>query len=585
MTTVYTWICIEEMDMEIKQLKMLLIEDSEDDALLLSRELIKQGYEPDIKRVVFREEIQAALLDSVWDIIISDHNMPGLSSDAVLEMVLQSNCDAPFIIVSGSIGEDIAVAAMKMGAHDYIMKDNLTRLVPAIERELRESKTRIEHKKAQAIIQHMAYHDALTGLTNRNEFETRLKDIFDFHKSEKKKHVLLYIDLDQFKIINDTCGHVAGDTLLKQLAEILKNSVRSSDTLSRLGGDEFGVLLTDCSIKGAMTIAETILNDINDFRFSWEGKSFVVGASIGLIHFSGSDYRDIAAILSAADMACYEAKDLGRNRIQVYQHDNQNMLQRRGEMLSVSELNNALESNSFVLFQQKIVSLNDKVNDQHFSEALLRMVSPQGKLVMPGAFIPAAERYNIMPKLDRWVIEHVFEHLSLVRNQANSPEVMFINLSGNSLSDDSLFVFIRDKLKCFNIPAEQICFEITETAAIINLNDAVAFIKEIKSEGFKFALDDFGAGLSSFSYLKAIPVDFIKIDGSFICDMLDDPMDAAIVESVNRIGHVAGLKTIAEFAESEEILHRINEVGIDFAQGYGIHRPEYMCGMTLAVNN
>lgn len=559
--------------MHTMPLKLLIVEDSEDDALLLARQLRKAGYEPDMLRVTTRREIESALTQKEWDIVISDHNIPGLSSEAVLDMVKSSGVDLPFIIVSGSIGEDIAVAAMKTGAHDYIMKDNLARLVPAIERELREHETRQAHRRAQEVIHHLAYHDALTGLTNRHEFETRINDLLTNPAHINTENVLLYIDLDQFKIINDTCGHVAGDELLKQLATLLSSTIRKMDTLSRLGGDEFGVLLLNCDLEHASSIAQNILDIIKDFRFSWETKTFTVGASIGMVQFNGGSYKDLTSVLSAADMACYAAKDLGRNRIHLYNEDEANILKRQGEMQWVSRINMALEENRFVLYAQKIIGLN-KNKSRANVEFLVRMIDVDGELVLPGAFIPAAERYNLMNQIDFWVIKHAFLAFAEMIKAGDTPDLIFINLSGASLSDDGIFHFIREQVETSGISPGRVCFEITETAAISNLNVAVTFMHEMKRLGFRFALDDFGAGLSSFAYLKTIPVDFLKVDGSFIRDMLDDEMDAAIVDSIQRIAHVAGLETIAEFVESEMILAKLVEIDFDYAQGYAIHTPE-----------
>ncbi len=555
-------------------LNVLIVEDSEDDTFLLERELKRGGFVPSVTRVVKEKDLAVALRDPNWDIVISDHNIPGLSSGVVLELVQASGLDVPFIIVSGSIGEDIAVSAMRTGAHDYIMKDNLVRLVPAITRELREAETRRAHKKAQEVIHHLAYHDSLTGLSNRHVIEDRINQLLADISQDQPSHILLYIDLDQFKIINDTSGHIAGDELLKQLARMLKGLIRTDDVLSRLGGDEFGVLLRSCGIKQAESIAKNILAVIQDFKFVWDTKTFTVGASIGLVEFTGYMYKDMASVLSAADMACYAAKDLGRNRIHIYSEEEVNILRRQGEMLWVSTINDALEKNRFCLYQQKIASLASTDDEDYQIEFLVRMLDHAGELILPGAFIPAAERYNLMNQIDCWVIKNAFAAFIGMQELTDSPGMAFINLSGVSLCDENTLAVIKHELENTSIKPEQICFEVTETAAIANLSSAVTFIDELKQLGFQFALDDFGVGLSSFSYLKSLPVDYLKVDGGFIRDMLSDPMDAAIVESINKIGHVAGLKTIAEFVESEAINIRLKELGFDLAQGYAIHIPE-----------
>jgi len=554
-------------------LRVLLIEDSEDDALLIVRELRKGGYAPEWVRVDTSEGLEHALHSDAWDIVITDHNMPRFSSQAALEIMKQSAMDVPIIIVSGSIGEDIAVEAMKGGAHDYIMKDRLARLVPAVDRELREAKNRNAHRRAQEVIRHLAYHDALTGLVNRVEFENSVRHALRT-ASEGARHALLYLDLDQFKVINDTCGHVAGDELLRQLAMLLKEPIRESDTLARLGGDEFGVLLAHCSLDKAQSVAERMLQLIREFRFVWQDKTFAIGASAGLVIIDGSG-QTLSDLLRAADMACYAAKERGRNRVHVYRPDDAELLQRHGEMQWISRLQRALEEDRFVLFSQPIVSLSPAKDSARQAELLLRLRGDDGTLILPGAFIPAAERYSLMPELDRWVVRHAFTNIARWGGP-DSDGVLgkcFINLSGATLSDDGFAGYVREQLRVHAVAPESVCFEITETAAIANLASALEFIGEVKRLGCQVALDDFGAGLSSFSYLKTLRADFLKIDGSFIRNMLADPMDAAIVEAINSVGHVAGLETIAEFVETPEIKEALARIGVDYAQGYGIALP------------
>jgi len=517
--------------------------------------------------------LQAALDEAKWDIVITDHNLPEFGSEAAIQQVKQTGLDLPIIIVSGSIGEEVAVEAMKSGAHDYIMKGNLSRLVPAIERELREAKNRHEHRDAQETIQYLAYHDALTGLCNRSEFERRLVRALQ-NASADNQHALFYLDLDQFKIVNDTCGHVAGDELLKQITTLLKGPVRDSDTLARLGGDEFGVLLQHCSLTHAEEVAERMLQLIKEFRFAWQDKTFSIGVSIGLVMLDNSNQTH-TELLRAADMACYAAKDNGRGRIHVYRPDDVELANRRGEMEWVSQLTRALQDDQFVLHKQCIIAL-DGATTGPSCEFLLRLKDRQGNLILPGAFIPAAERYDLMPKLDRWVLTQAFAHLArqFATHHAKADSIYFINLSGATLGDISYLKFVKEALSRNGIPPQSICFEVTETAAIANLSNALSFIQNVKTLGCKVALDDFGTGLSSFSYLKTLTADYLKIDGGFVRDMLHDPMDAAIVQAINNIGHVAGLKTIAEFVENTDIQTRLAEIGVDYAQGYGIHRPE-----------
>jgi diguanylate cyclase (GGDEF)-like protein len=552
-------------------LRVLLVEDSEDDAALILRELRRGGYEPDCRRVDTAADLEAALERDTWDIVITDHNLPGYSSEVTLATLKRSGLDIPVIIVSGSIGESIAVDAMKNGAHDYIMKDNLVRLVPAIARELRETKNRYAHRRAQETIQHLAYHDALTGLANRLEFEAQVQKALR-SVSDGARHALLYMDLDQFKIINDTCGHEAGDELLRQLAVVLRVPVREGDTLARLGGDEFGVLLTHCALEHALQVAERMLQLVKDFRYVWQDKTFAIGVSIGLVMLEERS-QTLSDVLRIADMACYAAKDRGRNRVHVYRADDAELLQRHGEMQWVARLKRALEEDRFELFRQCIEPLGQN-SDRH-CEFLLRMLDDRGERILPGAFIPAAERYNLMPDIDRWVVRHAFAFLAQRSASTDSEvsDVFFINLSGATLSDDQFASDVIEQIVAHGLSPASIGFEITETAVIANLSSAVQFIDKVKQLGCRIALDDFGAGLSSFSYLKTIHADYLKIDGGFIKDMLDDPMDHAIVEAINHIGHVVGLKTIAEFVESDAIKQRLIEIGVDYAQGYAIQRP------------
>jgi diguanylate cyclase (GGDEF)-like protein len=552
-------------------LRVLLVEDSEDDATLLVRELRKGGYVPEFQRVDTGTDLEAALLHDSWDIIITDHNLPGFSSVAALAIIKRSELDIPVIIVSGSIGESIAVEAMKNGAHDYIMKDNLTRLVPAITRELRETKNRHAHRHAQKTIQHLAYHDPLTGLANRHEFDRQLQNSLRA-VGAGVQHALLYMDLDQFKVINDTCGHVAGDELLRQLALLLRAPIREGDSLARLGGDEFGMLLTSCPPEKALQVSERMLQLIKDFHFVWQDKTFSIGASIGLVMLDDRALT-LSDVMRMADMACYAAKDRGRNRVQVYRADDAELLQRHGEMQWVGRLNHALAENRFELFRQHIVPLGDS-NDRH-CEFLLRMLDERGEYILPGAFIPAAERYNLMPSIDRWVVRNSLAFLAQCSAGADrsTREIFFINLSGATLSDDKFATFVTEQIKAQGLPPALIGFEITETAVIANFSNAINFIEKVKQLGCQVALDDFGSGLSSFSYLKSIRADYLKIDGGFIKDMLDDPMDHAIVEAINNIGHVVGLKTIAEFVESDATKQRLTEIGVDYAQGNAIQRP------------
>lgn len=424
------------------------------------------------------------------------------------------------------------------------------------------------------LLSYHATHDELTGLNNRRQFERRLSELLHSARNSGLHHALCYLDLDQFKIVNDTCGHVAGDTLLHQLTHQLKEHVRSNDLLARLGGDEFGLLLENCPLDQAERIAEKIRRQVKEFRFSWEGKPFAVGVSIGLVPITPDSINPVE-ILSEADAACFMAKDKGRNQVLVYQPGDMELYQRQGEMQWVTRIRKALEENRFVLYQQPIVPISAQGELRQHHEILLRMIDENGDLVLPGAFLPAAERYSMMPTIDRWVIDNVFSAYRRDHELADVSRtcVLTINLSGASFNDREFLHFIQEKMQQYRIPGDVICFEVTETAAISNLSEAHAFMVEVKKLGCLFALDDFGSGLSSFGYLKNLPVDYLKIDGEFVKDMVDDVIDSAMVESINQIGHVMSLQTIAEFVENDAILERLRVIGVDFAQGYGVARP------------
>jgi diguanylate cyclase (GGDEF)-like protein/PAS domain S-box-containing protein len=418
-----------------------------------------------------------------------------------------------------------------------------------------------------------ASHDALTGLINRREFEHRLALALASARESRRHHAMMYLDLDQFKVVNDTCGHTAGDEFMRQISVVLQERLREGDTLARLGGDEFGVLLENCPIEHAIRIADILRQTVADFHFVANGRSFAVGVSIGLVNMADGSLT-LAEILSAGDAACYMAKEKGRNRVQVYHPKDTEIAVRHGEMEWVGRIQDALSAGRFCLYAQSIVPVDTRQHSAPMSELLIRMVDERGEIVPPMAFIPAAERYNLMPAIDRWVTRTALLTMAQRRGGAREGETCIINLSGASIGDERFLDFIRGELAQTPCPRGAVCFEVTETAAIANLAKATRFITELKALGCLFSLDDFGSGMSSFGYLKHLPVDFLKIDGSFVRDMASDPIDNAMVEAINHIGHVMGKRTIAEYVEHEGILVRLQAIGVDYAQGFGIASPK-----------
>ncbi len=416
-----------------------------------------------------------------------------------------------------------------------------------------------------------ARHDDLTGLANRRELETVLTRLVQSAKLSRLQHAFLYLDLDQFKLVNDTCGHVAGDELLKQLAVVLKSHVRKADTLARLGGDEFGIVLEDCSLSSATRLATDVLNAVKEFRFMWEGKAFTLGVSVGVVGID-AESGDLRQILSAADASCYLAKDKGRSCVYVHEPNDQELFLRRSEMSWASRLRDAIEDGSFTIHLQQVRPISARAG-QPYNELLLRMQTADGELVSPMAFIPAAERFGFMPEIDTWVVKETARWLR-EQNDAIQPDAIYaINISGQSVSNEGFMQVMVETFGDAKDYAGILCVELTETAAISNWRHALNFITQLKKQGVLFALDDFGSGMSSFGYLKNLPVDFLKIDGTFVRDIVDDPIDRVMVNAINQIGHEMGIMTIAEFVENDAILQCLIELGVDYAQGYGIHMP------------
>jgi diguanylate cyclase (GGDEF)-like protein len=418
-----------------------------------------------------------------------------------------------------------------------------------------------------------ASHDALTGLVNRREFETRLGNTLDKLSHQPGENSLMFLDLDQFKVVNDACGHAAGDQLLRQTSDLLQKTLGIGGLLARLGGDEFGVLLQDCDADFAVGIAERLRLAVQELNFVWHGCTFNISVSVGLVHFAEAGATE--KTLQAADVACYMAKEKSRNRIQLYHPRDAELVQRVGEMAWVQRIKNGLDEQRFCLFAQEIRTLNGNEPDHSRFELLLRLRGEDGELIQPGSFMPAAERYGLMPLIDRWVVRNAFALLAgrLSFSKPAQFSSCSINLSGATFGDDDFVDYVRRQFEIHRVPPEMICFEITETSAIANLPSAKRFIQALKKLGCSFSLDDFGTGMSSFTYLKHLPIDFIKIDGSFVTEMLNSKIDRAMVEMIVHVAKVMGKSTVAEFVESDKTLRALREIGVDYAQGYAIAKP------------
>jgi diguanylate cyclase (GGDEF)-like protein/PAS domain S-box-containing protein len=425
-----------------------------------------------------------------------------------------------------------------------------------------------KERRLRRALSYQASHDALTGLINRREFDNRLHSAVVNAQRGKGAYALLYIDLDQFKVVNDTCGHQAGDRLLRDVTGLLQTRVRGSDTIARLGGDEFGVLLENCTLEQAARLADSVRQAIRDYRFVWGATTLSVGASVGVVEIK-QDTENVANVMSAADIACYAAKDEGRNRIHVY--DASGISNRHREMHWVARVTRAAEENRLELFFQPIAAIGSQTSPS-FHELTVKLRGDDGELVQPSEFIPAAERYNVMSIIDRWVVQQAVALLQERRRRGVPLPMLAVNVSGTSFNEQS---FVELVMQTVGDPAiaSALCFEITETAAVTNLSNAIYFMRELKARGCRFSLDDFGTGLSSFMYLKTLPVDFLKIDGQFIAQIASDPVDRSMVEAISKVGRALGIATVAECVESAAVLEELRRIGVDFAQGYFVARP------------
>ena len=430
-----------------------------------------------------------------------------------------------------------------------------------------------EARRKNKEIHFQAHHDTLTNLPNRKEFKYRLQHAVDTAKERDLDHALCFLDLDQFKIINDTCGHKAGDQLLVDISILIQGKIREYDTLGRSGGDEFGLLLESCSLEKALEIAEGIVTLVRNYKFNWENRIFQIGVSIGLVHIS-KDSKDIVSLMSAADISCYAAKDMGRNRVHVHELNDEQVKRIHQELSWVADIETSLKDQRFKLYIQAIAPVNTSKKSNLMYEVLLRLKDDDGNIISPGEYIPAAERFNLMHAVDVWVVHEIIKKIEAMQQsgEKETPRI-FVNLSANSITDQSFCDYVLELLEQHPITKHSICFEITETAAIKNMDQAINFINQLKQAHCLFALDDFGSGMSSFTYLKNLPVDYLKIDGSLVNKMDKNTADQAMVAAINQIGRVMDIKTIAEHVENEDILSGLKKIGVTYAQGYHLGRP------------
>ena len=415
-------------------------------------------------------------------------------------------------------------------------------------------------------------HDQLTGLSNRAEFERCVQDALEQSIQSQESHVLVFVDIDQFKVINDTCGHVAGDELLRQLSELFRGLLGNDDVLARLGGDEFGILLWDFAMRAAEDWVAVLIQRVRDFEFSWADKSFALSVSAGVAALHGKE-MNWAQALGQADAACYHAKEQGGNQFRVYSGTDQELAQRQTEMQWVSHIVQALQQDRFQLWAQQIRFIGSGQEEEH-QEILVRMIDTDGSIIPPGMFLPAAERFNLVLMLDKWVVSHTLDWMANQQRTSKPVPRCNINLSGTSINQPQFHQFVTDELMRSGVSPSLICFEVTETAAIENLQSARRFIQQMQAVGCSFALDDFGAGMSSFAYLRTLPVNYLKIDGVFVKELPGNPIDFAMVKAINEVGKVMGMKTVAEFVENDDIIECLKTIGVDYAQGYGVAKPK-----------
>ncbi|MBI3609407.1 MAG: EAL domain-containing protein [Nitrospirae bacterium] len=549
----------------IQLLRVLIVEDSKDDAALLVRELERGGYKPEFKQVDTAASMSDALDQQTWDVVLADYSLPQFDGPSALALLQGKGFDLPFIIVSGSVGEDIAVAVMRAGAHDYIMKNNLSRLIPAVERELKEAAERREHRKAEETIRYLAYYDGLTNLPNRSLLQDRLQQAILTAQRDNKPLALLLMDLDHFKEINDTLGHHCGDLLLQQVGLRLRHVLRESDTAARLGGDEFAMLLPLAASEHAMLVAQKVFKAM-EAPFIVEGLTMNVEASIGI-----TIYPDHGAnpegLMQRADVAMYEAKQKGSGCV-IYDSAHDRHSHRR--LTLMGELRHAIDDGQLFLHYQPKISL--QTGRVIGVEALVRWLHPQHGMIPPVQFIAPAEQTGLIKPLTLWVLNTALGQCRTWRRTGLELPVS-VNLSARNLHDPQLPDQVAGLLQSNGVPPAGLALEITESIIMADPAHALETLLRLSKMGIQISLDDFGTGYSSLGYLKKLPVHEIKIDKSFVTDMVRDESDEMIVRSTIDLGHNLGRRVVAEGVEQQATWERLTALGCDAAQGYYMGRP------------
>lgn len=555
-------------------LRVLLVEDSPDDAEILRRFLAREGLDARLTRVENAADLRAALSASSWDVVLADHRLPGFSSIAALELVRASGLDLPFLIVSGTIGEDVAVEAMRAGADDFVQKRSLSRLGPAIRRGIKEAESRRERRAAEQQLSYGRTHDGLTGLVNGCELERLVGEALSAARSDGAPASFALVDLDEFHALNGALGRAAGDAILQGVASVIRSALLPGEVAGRTGADEFGLLLPACQADDALRRVRALVESISTLRFRWLDRALVVTASAGVVAIPslGTGVEDV---MREASAACIAARDLGGKRVRLFDRRDSQVMRRWNEAEWVPGLLDALDRDRLVLFVQKLRHLRGGSADGTVSEILLRLKSEDGRLIPPGEFIPAAERFGLAPTIDRRVLDHVLGFLAERRRPSpDRPATLLVNLSGASLGDVGFADDVEKAFARWGCDPAAVCFEVTETAVVKDLPAAVDLMTRLRRLGCRFALDDFGTGLSSLGYLRTLPVQLLKIDGLFIREMARNATARAIVESVRSLAHATGLETVAECVEDPVTLECVESAGLDYAQGFAVHVPE-----------